>query len=391
VHAVTSQHEEILAATEDIVPSLAAHAAASEKRRSLAPESVLAMERAGLWRLLTPKRWGGLEADFRTQVVASAILTKGDPAAGWLLVVINAHAFVLPSFPPKCQEEVFGPNPDARIPGTLASQGKARAVDGGWIVNGRWQFASGVDHGHWLLIGALQEVEGPPRGVHLVLPKEDAVVDDTWFTLGLRGTGSKDLVLENVFVPEHRSMMTGTLFDGRSPHLAMHPSYLFRMPVLPTLNYFLGGPLIGLAKQALRLHVERSRSRRDIYTGRAKAGSVGGQIRIAEGSAETATAELLLDSIGARFAALVAAERLPTIEERAELKWHATYAAELCRRATQRIFEGAGAHAVYDTAPIQATFRDLNTAARHAVADFDTNAEMFGRVTLGLDPGTPIV
>lgn len=388
---MTHAHEEILAAAEEIVPILAAHAAASEKNRSLAPESVRAIERAGLWRLLTPKRWGGLEADLRTQVAASAVLTKGDPAAGWLLVVINAHAFVLPSFPPQCQQEVFGPNPDVRIPGTLASQGKARAVDGGWIVNGRWQFASGVDHGHWFLLGALQEMEGPPRGVHLVLPKEDVAVDDTWFALGLRGTGSKDVVLEEVFVPEHRSMTTGTLFDGRSPHVAMHPSYLFRMPVLPTLNYLIGGPLIGLAKRALRLHVERTRSRRDIYTGRAKAGGAGGQIRIAEASAEITAAELLLDSIGARFAALVAAQRLPTIEERADLKWHATYVAELCRRATQRIFEGAGAHAVYDVAPLQATFRDLNTAARHAVADFDTNAEMFGRITLGLDPGTPIV
>jgi alkylation response protein AidB-like acyl-CoA dehydrogenase len=388
---VTRSQEQVVAAAEDIVPILRAHAEKSESTRSLATESVAAMERAGLWRLLTPKRWGGLEADFRAQVAASATLTRGDPAAGWLLVVINAHAFVLASFPPRCQEEVYGPNPDVRIPGTLATQGKARAVDGGWIVNGRWQFASGVDHGQWLLVGALQETEGPPRGVHLVLPKEDAQIADTWFTLGLRGTGSKDVVLEELFVPEHRSMMTGTLFDGRSPHVSMHPSYLFRMPVLPTLNYFIGGPLIGLAREALRLHVDRTRSRRDVYTGRAKVGSVGGQVRVAEASAEITAAELLLEKIGADFAALIASERLPTIDERAALKWHATYVAELCRRAAHRIFEAVGAHAVYDSAPIQRTLRDMNTAARHAVCDFDTNAEMFGRVALGLDPGTPIV
>ena len=388
---VSRSHERLLGAAEDIVPLLREHAAESERSRALAAESVAAIERAGLWRLLTPKRWGGHEADFRTQVAASAILTKGDPAAGWLLVVINAHAFVLASFPSRCQEEVYGPNPDVRIPGTLATQGKARAVDGGWIVSGRWQFASGVDHGHWILVGALQEIEGPPRGVHLVLPKSDVRIDDTWFTLGLRGTGSKDLVLEDVFVPEHRSMMTGTLFDGRSPHVSIHPSYFFRMPVLPTLNYFIGGPLIGLARQALRQHVERTRSRRDIYTGRAKAGSAGGQIRVAEASAEITTAELLIDKVGADFAALVEAERLPTLEERAALKWNSTYVAELCRRAAHRIFEATGAHGVYDTAPIQATLRDMNTAARHAVCDFDTNAEMFGRVALGLDPGTPIV
>jgi len=110
---VTSLHEDILAAAEDIVPSLAAHAAASEKSRSLAPESVLAMERAGLWRLLTPKRWGGLEADFRTQVAASAILTKGDPAAGWLLVAevatpgVRYGGLILVSAGPFCALAVF--------------------------------------------------------------------------------------------------------------------------------------------------------------------------------------------------------------------------------------------------------------------------------------------
>jgi alkylation response protein AidB-like acyl-CoA dehydrogenase len=383
-------HDDILSRCREIVPLLAASAAESERNRSLAPQSVAAMERIGLWRLLTPKRWGGMEADFRIQVAASAALTEGDSAAGWLLLVINAHAFVLASFPPECQEEVFGPNRNVRIPGTLATQGKARAVDGGWRVSGRWQFASGVDHGQWLLIGALQDGD-PPRGVHVVVPKNDVRVDDTWYTLGLRGTGSKDLVLEDVFVPGHRAMATGTLFDGRSPHVSMHPSYLFRMPVLPVLNYFIDGPLLGLARQALVHHVERTRSRRDIYTGRAKVGSASGQVRVAEASAEITTAELLLDKIGAAFAELVASERLPTLEERATLKWHASYVAELCRRASHRIFEAGGAHAVYDTAPIQATLRDITTAARHAVCDFDTNAEMFGRVALGLDPGTPIL
>jgi alkylation response protein AidB-like acyl-CoA dehydrogenase len=383
---------ERLAGAEAIVERLAANAAASESARSLAPDSVEAIRQAGLWRLLTPRRWGGFEADLRTQVAASAILTRGDPAAGWLLVVINAHAFVLGSFPEECQREVYGPNPDVRIPGTLASQGKARAVDGGWVVNGRWQFCSGVDHGDWLLIGALQEVAGdePPRGVHVVIPKRDAVIDDTWFTLGLRGTGSKDIVLEEVFVPEHRSMPTGTLLDGRSPHAELH-SHLYRMPVLASLTYLIGGPLIGLARKALEIHVERTGVRREIYTGRAKGKSVGAQMRVAESSAEITAAELLLDKVGDGFDALVAARELPTIGRRAELKWHATYAAELCRRATERIFEGAGAHAVYDASALQATFRDMNTAVRHAVVDFDSNAEMFGRIQLGLDAGTPIV
>lgn len=390
---MSKAHPEILAAAEAIVDQLAANAAASEAARRLAPESVEAMKAADLWRLLTPRRWGGLEADLRTQVAASSILTRGDPAAGWLHVVINAHAFVLGSFPQVCQEEVFGSDPDARIPGTLAAQGKARAVDGGWLVSGRWQFCSGVDHGRWLLVGAIQEIEGvdAARGVHVVVPKTDVVVDDTWFTLGLRGTGSKDIVLTDVFVPTHRSMPTGPLFDGRSPHAASHSTNLYRLPVLASLTYMIGGPIIGLARQVLRLHVERTRLRTEVYTGRTKARSVGTQMRVAESSAEITAAELLLGKIGDGFDAIVAAGEPATLEQRAELEWLATYAAELCRRAAERIFAATGTHAVYDTSPLQATFRDMNTAARHAVVDFDSNAEMFGRIRLGLDPGTPIV
>ena len=387
------RHHQVLSAAESIVETLAANADVSERARSLAPESVEAMRAAGLWRLLTPRRWGGLEASLRTQVAASSILTRGDAAAGWLHVVINAHAWVLGSFPERCQEELYGSDPDVRIPGTLASQGKARAVDGGWLVNGRWQFCSGIDHGRWLLIGAVQEIEGieQVRGVHVVVPKDDVVVDDTWFTLGLRGTGSQDVVLEDVFVPMYRSMPTGTLLDGRSPNAALHATNLYRLPVLAGLTFLIGGPLIGLARRALQLHVGRTRARMEIYTGRAKAKSAGMQARIAESSAEITAADLLLAKVGDGFDALAALTEPATIEQRAELKWLATYAAELCRRANERIFSVAGAHAVYDGSTLLAIFRDMNTAVRHAVVDFDSNAEMFGRVRLGLDPGTPIV
>src|SRR2546430_7984256 len=163
-------------------------------------------------------------------------------------------------------------------------------------------------------------------------------------------------------------MPTGTLLDGRSPHAELH-SHLYRMPVLASLTYLIGGPLIGLARKALEIHVERTGVRREIYTGRAKGKSVGAQMRVAESSAEITAAELLLDKVGDGFDALVAARELPTIEQRAELKWHATYAAELCRRAAERIFAGAGAHAAYDANVLRRPFRDYNTCGGNAEAD----------------------
>jgi alkylation response protein AidB-like acyl-CoA dehydrogenase len=351
------------------------------------------MTEAGIWRLLAPRRYGGYEMSLATQVESTAVLAQAYPAAGWLQVVIGGHSWVLGSFPDRCQDEVFGAGADVRIPGTLAAQGKAVAVKGGWRLSGRWQFCSGVDHGDWLLIGSLADElpSSPDRGLHVVVPKADVEVDDTWYSLGLRGTGSKDIVAHDVFVPAHRAIPTRMLFDGRSPHAERHATGLYRLPVLSGLAFQLGGAVLGIAKRALQLHVERTRERLEIYTIKFKAKNAGTQARIAQSGVEIVTAELLLRRIGEAFERIAASRSLATIAERAELKWHAAYVVELCRRATERIFAASGAHSVYDDNRLQAVFRDMNTACHHAVVDFDSTAEMFGRVTLGLPPETPLV
>jgi alkylation response protein AidB-like acyl-CoA dehydrogenase len=165
----------------------------------------------------------------------------------------------------------------------------------------------------------------------------------------------------------------------------------YRLPVLSVLSLLLGGAVLGIGKLALRLHVERSRPRVEVYTGRSKAKSPGTQMRIAESSAELVAAELLLQRSADLLDALAATGAYATLEQRAELKWHATYVVELCRRATDRLFSASGAHAVYDDSRMQTVMRDMNTACHHASVDFDSTAEMFGRVALGLEPGTPLV
>ena len=383
----------ILAAARGITGRLAANAATSEAGRSLAPDSVEAMTEAGIWRLLAPRLYGGYEAGVRAQVDSSAILAEADPAAGWLQLVMGAHSWVLGNFSELCQDEVFGTGPDVRIAGTLAAQGKATPVEGGWRLNGRWQFCSGVDHAAWLLIGAVADdlPSSPDRGLHVVVPVDDVEVDDTWFTLGLRGTGSKDIVAHDLFVPVHRSMPSRQLFDGTSPHGERHATMAYRLPVLAYLSLLLGGAVLGIGKAALRLHLERTRPRLEIYTTRSKAKSPGVQMRIAESSVELTTAELLMQRGADLLDSLAESGARATLEQRAEMKWHATYVVELCRRATDRIFASAGAHAIYDDSRLQALARDMNTASQHATVDFDGTAEMFGRVALGLEPGTPLV
>lgn len=380
-------------AATSIAEVLRENAAVSERLRQLAPESVKAMEDAGLWRILTPASVGGAEAGLRAQVDALFVVAEADPAAGWVQMVSNAHTWIVGSFPETCMREVFAEGPDIRIPGTLASQGEAARVDGGWRLNGRWQFASGVDHGDWLLIGAAarQLPEGRRKPLHVMVPKADLVVDDTWFTLGLRGTGSKDLLAEDVFVPDHRVMATKVLFNGESPHGEGGPTFFNRLPVMVCLSVQLAAAVVGIADGALGLHIERTAARQDVYTGSSKAENPGIQMRVAESTTELDVARLLIRNAADRCDQVATTGDRLTIDERAELKWHAAYAVELARRATDRVFASAGAHDVYDDSVLQARYRDVNTACHHATVDFDSTAQMYGRTRLGLDPGTPLI
>jgi alkylation response protein AidB-like acyl-CoA dehydrogenase len=393
----------LVAATVAIAPAVEAAGPASEAARRVAPEAVEAMTDAGIWRILRPERYGGFEAGLRAQLDTSTVMARAYPAAGWVQLVLGAHIWVLGAFPSDCQDEVFGEDPDVRIPGALAAQGRATAVAGGWRLDGRWQFCSGVDLGDWLLLGCIADRlpdvgDGVAAGAggrgglaHVVVPKAEVVVDDTWFTLGLRGTGSKDVVADGAFVPPHRIMATRTLFDGLSPHGATHASGLYRMPVLSSLSIQMGGPTVGMAERALDLHVERTRARTEVYTGKGKAQGAGAQARIALSEADVTCAALLARQAADTFDTIARSGSPATQEQRAEMKWHASYVVELCRRAADRVFAGAGAHAVYDDSLLQATYRDLTTASHHAAVDLDSTAEMYGRVALGLDPASPLL
>ncbi|WP_419908323.1 acyl-CoA dehydrogenase family protein [Candidatus Poriferisodalis sp.] len=381
------------AAAESIAELLRTHAPESERLRHVAPESVRAMANAGLFRLLTPAVHGGAEAGLGAQVASLFIVAAADPSAGWVQMVSNAHAWMVGSFPVQCQAEVFAGGPDIRVPGTLAAQGKATRVEGGWRLDGRWQFASGVDHGDWLLIGAVADVlaESPTRALHVIVPKSEVDVDDTWFTLGLRGTGSKDIVADDVFVPDHRSIATKMLFDGHSPHGEGGATFVNRLPVLVCLSVQLAAAVVGIGRGALDLHIERTAARREVYTKSSKAEDPGAQMRVAESVTELDLARALIEQAADRCDEVARTGERLELNDRAELKWHAAYAVELTRRSVDRVFAAAGAHGIYDDSLLQARYRDINTACHHAIVDFDGNARLYGRTRLGLDPGTPLV
>ena len=368
----------------EIVEALKETEAESEASRSLSLRAVELLHQAGLTRIVSPAAYGGYQMPVRALVEAERVVAHGSTAASWVLMVCAAHTFIAGRLPRRGQDEIFDGDPGMLIPGVPSLRGTCERSPGGYILNGRWPYASGADHGDWVLVGCkgiANEAGDACPSLIVVMPKANAVIDDTWFTLGMRGTGSKDLVLDKVFIPDHYAVSLIEAQLGTVPGIDIP---LYRLPIRPTLATMLLGTIVGMAERGLHLFIGQTRTRRDVYTGAMKVDSPGMQRRVAEASAEIACAwALTQQNCDLLEQAMRHHPPMPTAT-RAQIRWNAAYATELCRRATNRLFEGAGAGAAHDSHLMQIFFRDMNTATHHAMLDFDTNVEIQGKSLLGV-------
>jgi alkylation response protein AidB-like acyl-CoA dehydrogenase len=369
---------------ERIVEALKATEAESEAKRTLSDRAVELLHQSGVTRIVSPAAYGGYQMPVRALVDAERVVAHGSTAASWVLMVCAAHTFIAGRLPRAGQDEIFGSNPGMLIPGVPSPRGTCQRAKNGYILSGRWPYASGVDHGGWVLIGCRgirnEAAESCPSLI-VVMPKKDVVIDDTWFTLGMRGTGSKDVVLDNVFIPDHYAVPMSEAQLGTVPGVDIP---LYRLPIRSALATMLLGTIVGMAERGLQLFVDQTRTRRDVYAGTLKIDNPGMQRRVAEASTEIACAwALTQQNCDLLEEAMRHDPPMPTAA-RAQARWNAAYAAELCRRACNRLFEGAGAGAAHDSNVMQVFFRDMNTATHHAMLDFDSNIEIQGKSLLGV-------
>ncbi len=371
---------DVAARAREIVEPLRETTDASEAARCLDPRAAELLREAELSKIMTPASHGGYEMSPRALIEAERIIAHGCTAASWVLMVTGAHTFIAGRLPEGGLDEVFA-DPGVLIPGVPSTwPGRASKVDGGFKVNGRWGYASGADHGPWLIAGAHGDDSCEPQLVFL--PRTEASFDDTWFTLGMRGTGSKDMILEDVFIPEHRAVPARAAELGLLPNV---DSGLYRLPIQCTLATMLMGSVVGIADRILETTLEQNRTRRDAYTGDAKRDSPGLQRRVAEASSEIECAwALVQSSCDLLEEAIVAADPMSR-SDRAPVRWNAAYGAELCVRATDRLFAAAGSGAAADKNPLQRLGRDMHTAARHAMLDLDNAAAMQGKAMFDID------
>jgi 3-hydroxy-9,10-secoandrosta-1,3,5(10)-triene-9,17-dione monooxygenase len=347
---------------------------------------------SGLVRLMQPLRWNGHELGFDALVSTGIEIGKACGSSGWCHSVLAIHFWMMSLFPERAQQDVWGKRSDTLIGTAVAPVGQPTRVDGGFRLSGNWPFASGIDYCEWAILGGLlppREAGGHPEMRFFLVPKQDYTIDDTWYATGLRGTGSSNVVLDNVFVPEHRTVSVRDLGEGNSPGAAVNTAPLYRLPLLALFPFTLVGPAIGVALGALEVWRDRSRSRRSALTGAPFAEMVATHMRLGEAAVEIDCAELLIRrDIDDVMKTMTSGEKVPP-GVRARTLRDAAYAARLCVRAVDGLFEASGGHGLYDKHPIQRAWRDVHAMSAHVALSWDTASENFGRMEFGLPSKLP--
>ncbi|XVQ84316.1 acyl-CoA dehydrogenase family protein [Microbispora siamensis] len=372
-----------------MTPVIRKNAAWSEQNRRLHEETIDALADTGVFKLRTPARFGGYEADTRTLVDVAATLGQADGSAAWTAAVYWIPTWMTGMFPDHVQEEVFA-TPNVRVCGTLSPSAVAAPTDGGVIVNGRWGFISGAWHSQWQEIVAVQTApEGPPTPILALVPMSDLQIVDDWDTSGLRGTGSVSTVAKDLFVPAERVLPLGTVLEGRSASRANAGSSIHHAPLLPVASVSSVGSVLGLARGAMETFLERLPNRKITYTGyESQAAAPRTHLQVAE-------ARMLIDEAefhAHRLAGTVdgKAERKEpwSVPERVRARAEMGRVVQLGRTAVDILARAGGGSSIYSDVPIQRIARDIAAVSLHALMLPDTNAELYGRILCGLEPDT---
>jgi 3-hydroxy-9,10-secoandrosta-1,3,5(10)-triene-9,17-dione monooxygenase len=378
----------VVAGVRDLLPVLRERAQETEDRRVVPAESVKALAETGFFRLLQPAAFGGHEADPVTFLTAVRLIASACGSTGWVASVLGVHPWQLALFPPRAQEEVWGGDPATRMSSSYAPTGRAEAADGGHRLTGRWSFSSGCDHATWALLGAIvPDGDGHPADFRtFLLPASDYEVDDVWDTVGLRGTGSNDIVVAGAFVPEHRSLSFADVSRCACPGHQANPAPLYRLPYGSLFSYSITTPIIGMATGAYDAHVAYQRERvRAAYVGQKAAEDPFGQVRIAEAAAELDAAWLAAQrNMTELMEHARAGEKIP-IPLRLRVRRDQVRGTGQAIRAVDLLFENSGGRALRAGTPIQRFWRDAHAGRVHAINDPERALSMFGRGEFGLD------
>ncbi len=385
----TSLRETLVERANALRPLLEANAVETENTRRAVEENISAIREAGLFKIMVPRRFGGLETDIRTKLEVSAALARGCGSTAWVTTLMNVCSFFTGMASAECQNDIWGANPEARIAGVFAPLATTKRVAGGLVVTGRWPWSSGCLHSDWAMMGVpvVNEAGEPIDQAMAFMPMSDCTIEDTWHVAGMKGSGSNTVVANEVFVPDHRLMSVSQCMNG-TPPTPYKDEVLYRCAFIPVAALILAGPMMGLCKRALEFVIEKAPKRSISYTFyKVQTESPSFQLAIAKAAMLVDTVWLhALRSADDIWTAAVA-DRFPTYTERARVRMDTGYAAETARHAMDILLSAHGASAFAEVSPLQRMWRDLETCTRHAVVSPEISSEVYGKALLGIEGG----
>jgi 3-hydroxy-9,10-secoandrosta-1,3,5(10)-triene-9,17-dione monooxygenase len=376
-------HTEVLRRAEQLSLSLADRAEEAETLRRLPEATTDDLVALDLLRMVVPTSLGGHGLGVSSLAHSTRILGHGCVASAWTCSFLTMHSWLLAKFPAGARAEFFSPaRPWALAPAPLAPTGTMVATDGGYTVKGRWEWATGVHHGEWVMVHAIQtEPEFVTQFV--VVPLADVTVEDVWHTSGMCATGSDTVVLDDVFVPDHRSLLAEQLFAGGEP---MDGDGMAMLPAIQVLALVAAAPALGAAERAVDLYRERVAARVLAYSlGEKAVEQPAAQMRLGAVLSELAAVRAQWDAAVDELESYTGRGDVP-LDRRAALRVAAAATVRGSRSIINTIAEGAGASVYFSSSPFQRLQRDVEVLKGHAIFDWDRATELAGRVALGLPP-----
>ena len=378
----------MIARAKALISQWRARASKTEDLRRLPAETERDLHESGLFRILQPKRVGGSEFEYVALVDCADAIGQADASAAWNFANLSSHHWMLAMFDKRAQDLVWNKDVNALIASSfIFPAGRARKVDGGYLLRGSWPFSSGVDSCEWNMLASVVSSDDEADGIEyriFLLNKSDYTIKDTWNAAGLRGTGSNDVEVNDAFVAEPMTIGVHELAGGPTPGSAVNPNPLYALPVFSLFPYVLSGVALGNAQACLDDYVDLARHRASTYN-RAKLSDLQStQIKIAEASSKIDAARLIMRSTC--IAAMAAARRghVPDTAAKTKMRRDGAFSVNLCTEAVSLLFAASGARGLATSGALQRQFRDAHAINSHIAFNFDAAGTNYGRVALGL-------
>lgn len=363
-----------------MIPTLRARSRQTEEARMILPETVEDFRQAGFCRIASSKQHGGYQLGIHAVVRTAFEVGRGCGSSAWMASQWGGHNFMLGWFSEQGQQEYWATGPDT-LSSTASSVQRLDIQpegEGYRVRDTQLRFSSGCDYAQWILMIS-------PYGIGLV-PKSDFEVLDDWFVSGLRGTGSKSVVIKDAYIPPHRFVSMTDLKNGTTPGARFSDDPYQRAPLNLVLNQLLCAAITGMARGVQDIFEERVLKRKDLHTGNSAKESHGAQLRFAESHAEVEAARLFQKSCCETLLDWGMKGHVPSIEERARLRRDVTYAAKMAVQSTQRLLSQGDASGMFDDSPLGRLGRDVYMAGLQASLTWDEPAMTFSRTRWGVTP-----